>query len=302
MSKTSMQLAVHAVFTAFRDHALPKAPWFSTKTPPLARRLWGGVASPKVSQRRKKDLDLGEFTQHAAQFSDRETMKSLALLFTISSLLVTTTTLAAPHEPVAHGESIDTPAPAEIPGNPPEPSPALGVKDRPISAEAASSTRPDPWRPGTVVLYGHFAILGGPAGVLGGSLEVAVLPELAVEIGAGAGNGGPQFALNLWLKTFRDLGGSFDIGAGMSAGQYAPLQVHLFSMEEDNSTPAPSVMTVWANGQIGWEYLYKSGLRVRPYVGLSRQISQNPCFSSCSQSDKTTLPFVGIQIGGAFGQ
>lgn len=245
-----------------------------------------------------RDREIGrgqqELKQYASRVRDRgiHTPKGLSLLAALACWLFAWDAAA---QPCRDGDESEPPAAKR----------SVAAAAR---AKVRSSTAEKPWRPALVTLYGHFAITGGPAGILGGSLEFTPDPHMSFELGAGFGSGGPQFAANGWWRPAPSPESALLFGGGVSGGPYAAPARSFGGDREGSSIQGEYKTALWVNPQIALEVLWSSGLRVRPYVGASFMLSSAPyaCGSNslaCSSEKSrlaTVLPILGLQIGGAF--
>lgn len=161
---------------------------------------------------------------------------------------------------------------------------AVGLCSLCISVNAAhAATDVDAWKMRPASVSGTLGV-GGPTGLLGGELEVAVLRPLVVGVGTGLGSGGMQVASWLrprWVFDASALG--VDVGA--SGGPYRQ-----FAPFADGRHYA---WAWWFNFALSYQYLADSGFAFRTFFGSAK-------IQSPSDSGGEQFFYGGVALGYAF--
>jgi hypothetical protein len=150
----------------------------------------------------------------------------------------------------------------------------------------------------------QIAPFGSPVGLAGVVGDVALIPELSVMGGVGAGMASLQWALGLrprWpISEFFALSAT----AAYSHGSYEEVgTINLGGGSQSWVYPNAS----WINLDLGADLRFGSGFALRPFLGVSKLVDSSTPWSRGEASGglpddkrKPTLPCTGIMAGWAF--
>lgn len=165
----------------------------------------------------------------------------------------------------------------------------------------ARERRPDPWS--WLLIEGQLG-LGAPLGYLGLSVGASPVPWIELDLGAGLGAAGVQYAADSRLRLAR--WGSLDryafyLGAGVSMGPY-----NSDALSPSNPSNYHWDTAYWGNLEAGLEIRMESGFSARPFVGAGYMFNVNTGKLSVGGSTgppdsiSPWQPYVGLGLGYSF--
>lgn len=181
------------------------------------------------------------------------------------------------------------PLPADAPPAPPVPAAQPLVSPDPPDTEDAQPDAPprlpDPWATRPFMVEGHLGA-GTPVGILGIALDYSPWSLLGLNLGIGLGVSGPEYAFTSRIRLLR-LGRrthvALYLGAGLSANAYdQPSYINWIPVDGSQSESASERahfhwdIAYWTNLEAGVEIRLRSGISLRPYLGVSRLLNPDP--------------------------
>jgi hypothetical protein len=166
--------------------------------------------------------------------------------------------------------------------------------------QAGYQYRHDPW-----AIEGHLTPFGGPLGMAGVALDFALIPQLSLTGGFGAGGFATQWAAGIKPRIPVTSCGAVSFSLLYSRGDYKQ-----FTLDAEGINGAYLFRGAsWVNADVGYEWRFRSHILFRPYVGVSKLFaSRTPVWheSGGIRPDYRPIPsnerwpmlfYVGIALG-----
>jgi hypothetical protein len=155
----------------------------------------------------------------------------------------------------------------------------------------------DQYRNYPFAIEGQLSPFGGPLGMAGVAVDVAVLPELSIASGIGAGGFAVQWGAALKPRIPVNRWGAVSFTLGYSHGDYKKFRLDIAEgldgayLFRDAS---------WLNADIGFEFRFASHFLLRPYIGLSQLVaSKAPVWHESDRIDPERMPFSEVASRGS---
>jgi hypothetical protein len=124
----------------------------------------------------------------------------------------------------------------------------------------------DQYRHDPVAIEGHLTPFGGPFGMAGVALDVALVPQLSLTGGLGAGGFGPQWAAGIKPRIPVTPHGAVSFSLLYSRGDYKQ-----FTLDAEGINGAYLFRGAsWGNLDVGYEWRFRSHILIRPSIGASQ--------------------------------
>jgi hypothetical protein len=136
----------------------------------------------------------------------------------------------------------------------------LGLLTAALPAVAAAASDDLPSREASKIRFMGNLGIGSAVGELGGTFTYAPRPEIQLELGAGLGISGLQLSVMPKLTAGTQHHRlTFGVGPSVGIG--------------NNEKPAETCVSLWLNGEVGYEYRSSSGLSFLVAVGVFKGIA-----------------------------
>jgi hypothetical protein len=146
----------------------------------------------------------------------------------------------------------------------------------------------DQYRDFPIAVEGQLSPFGGPLGWAGVALDVALIPQLSLAAGVGAGGFAMQWGAALKPRIPVTPQGAFAFSLGYSRGDYKQFKLDLAGNDGQYLFRDAS----WINFDVGYEGRFSSHILVRPYAGISQLIaSQSPVWHESGSIRPDVMPF-----------
>jgi hypothetical protein len=172
-------------------------------------------------------------------------------------------------------------------------------------AAAAQERAGDRYRKSPFAIEAQLAPFGGPLGMAGVALDVALVPQLSLVAGIGASAFSPQWGVAVRPRLPLIPLVALSLSAGYSRGDYRDFRIMGGSFFYGDCS--------WINVDFGPELRFRSHWLLRPFVGVSQLVHSNvPVWYEGGSLDTEwdygspesrwpMLFYVGLSIGGYFG-